>query len=119
MHEDTVSQPFGADSSVNPLNPQRTKIALVYLAVAIGILPGLFDSLAGDADRILATAIITLRLIQNPLMLGFGGYTPFDACQVLLPPISGRKAPNVLPLAYQLRKAPWIHGSGGYIWHYG
>jgi hypothetical protein len=30
-------------------------------------MPGLLDGLAGDADRVLATAIIALRLIQNLL----------------------------------------------------
>src|SRR6185369_11447881 len=54
--------------------------------VAVGILPGLFDCLAGDADRVLAAAVIAFRLVQDPFVLGAGGYTPFDACHVLSAP---------------------------------
>src|SRR5204862_165301 len=59
---------------------------LLHLAIAIGILPGLFDGLAGDADRVLAAAVIALRILEDPLVLGAGGYTPFDSCHVLSAP---------------------------------
>src|SRR5207302_1546956 len=74
--------PFGADRGVDALDPQSAEAALLHLAVAVGILPGLLDRLAGDADGVLAAAVIALRLIQNALVLGAGGYTPFDACHV-------------------------------------
>src|SRR3546814_10370292 len=53
---------------------------LLHLAVAIGVLAGLLDGLAGDADRVLAAAIIALRLIQQPFMLGARGRAALDAC---------------------------------------
>src|SRR5439155_20310044 len=40
------------------------------------------DRLAGDADRVLAAAVIALRLLKDALVLGAGGYTPFDACHL-------------------------------------
>ena len=80
-HTKSIQQSaFGANAGVDALNPQTPEGPLLHLAVAIGVLAGLFDGLARDADGILATAIIALRLIQNPLMLRLGGYTPFDTC---------------------------------------
>ena len=83
VHERAIGHPFGADSGVDALNPQGTEAALLHLAIAIGVLSGLFDGLTGDADRVLTTAIIALRRFENPLVLCAGGYTPFYACQFL------------------------------------
>jgi hypothetical protein len=60
-----IGQAFGADGGVDALNPQRAEIPLLDLAVAIRILASLFDGLASDADRVLAAAIIALRLHQE------------------------------------------------------
>ena len=57
VHELTIGQAFDANSSVNALDPKRAEGALLRLAVAIGILARLFDSLTGDANRILPTAV--------------------------------------------------------------
>ena len=46
------------------------------------------DGLAGDADGVLATAAIALRLIQNPLVLGTGGNTTLDTGHSLAPQFS-------------------------------
>jgi hypothetical protein len=73
VHEFAVGQAFDADSRVDALDPQATEGALLNLAVAISILAGLFDGLTGDANRILATAIIALGLFQNILVLGARG----------------------------------------------
>src|SRR5262249_10190309 len=83
VDELAVGQSFGADRGVDTLDPQSAEVPLLHLAVAVGILPGLFDRLAGDADGVLAAAVIAFRLIEDPLVLGAGGYTPFDACHVL------------------------------------
>src|SRR4029079_8226797 len=77
-----VGQTFGANRGVDPLDPQSAEAPLLHLAVSIGVLPGLLDGLAGDANGVLAAAVIALRLVQNPLVLGAGGYTPFDACHL-------------------------------------
>src|SRR6185312_17344645 len=90
VDELTVGQPFGADRGVDSLDPQGAEAPLLHLAVAVGILPGLLDRLAGDADRVLAAAVIALRLLKEAFVLGAGGYTPFDACHVLSLPTSGR-----------------------------
>jgi hypothetical protein len=55
---------FLADGCVDALDPQSPEGPLLNLAVAIGVLAGLLDSLAGDPDRVLAAAVIALRLIQ-------------------------------------------------------
>ena len=83
VNELAIGQSLGADRSVDALDPQRAEVAFLNLAVAIGVLPGLLDSLAGNPDRVLATAVLALRGIEDPLVLGAGGYTPFDACHVL------------------------------------
>src|SRR3546814_9665 len=79
VHELRIGQAFGANRGVDALDPQGAERTLLNLAVAIGILAGLFDRLLGDADRVLATAIIALRLIQYALVLGARGDAAFDA----------------------------------------
>ena len=78
MDELAIGQSLGADRGVDSLDPQSAEAPLLHLAVAIGVLAGLLDRLAGDADGVLATAVIALRLIEDALVLGAGGYTPFD-----------------------------------------
>src|SRR5947209_6196939 len=83
MDELAIGQTFGADRSVDALDPESPKTPLLHLAVAVGVLACLFDRLAGDADGVLAAAIIALSLFQDPLVFGAGGHTPFDACHRL------------------------------------
>ena len=59
-----------ADGGVDALDPQRAEIALLRAAVAIGVLPGLLDGLAGDADGVLAAAVKAFCLLQDGLMTG-------------------------------------------------
>src|SRR5439155_9208244 len=87
VDELAIGQSFRADRGVDALDPQSAEAPLLHLAVAVGILPGLLDRLAGDSDRVLAAAVIALRLIQDALVLGAGGYTPFDACHGLSAPL--------------------------------
>jgi hypothetical protein len=70
VDELAIGQSLGANRRVDALDPQGAEAPLLHLAVAIGILPGLFDGLAGDADGVLAAAIIALRIVQDPLVLG-------------------------------------------------
>src|SRR5690606_23572696 len=86
VHELRIGEALGADAGIDALDPQAAKAALLHLAVAIGILAGLLDRLAGDADRVLATAVIALRLIQNALVLGARGRAALDACHRSEPP---------------------------------
>ena len=65
-----------AHGGIDALNPERAEIALFGAAITIGILARLFYGLAGDADRVLAAAILAFGLLQNCLMTGVGGYTP-------------------------------------------
>src|SRR4029079_16865654 len=82
VDELAVSQALGADRGVDALDPQSAEAPLLHLAVAVGVLAGLLDRLAGDANRVLAAAVIALRLVEDALVLGAGGYTPFDACHL-------------------------------------
>src|SRR5579864_8079041 len=80
MDELTVGQPFGANRRIDSLDPECAKAPLLHLAIAIGVLAGLLDRLSGDADGVLAAAIIALRLLEKAFVLGAGGHTPFDSC---------------------------------------
>src|SRR5581483_735027 len=53
--------------------------ALLALAVAERILPGLLDGLLGGADGVLAAAVIALGGLVDFLVLGVRGHTAFDA----------------------------------------
>src|ERR1700724_4577695 len=68
-----------AHRGVEALNPQRTERALLALAVAEGVLPGLLDRGLGGADGVLAAAVKTLGGPVNFLVLGVRGHTAFDA----------------------------------------
>src|SRR5690606_33295927 len=79
-----VSEAFGAHRGVDPLDPQRAEVALLHLAVAIGVLAGLLDRLAGDADGVLAAAAIALGRVQNPLVLLARGRAALDTGHALV-----------------------------------
>src|SRR6476469_259468 len=67
VDELAVGETFGPDCSVDALDPQSTKAPLLHLAVAVGVLPCLLDSLASNADGVLAAAVIALCLLENAL----------------------------------------------------
>src|SRR5262249_58511085 len=74
-----VGQSEAADCGVEALDPQGAERALAPLAVAEGILVRLFHRLLGDADRVLAPAVIAFGGFEDLLVLGVSGDTPFDA----------------------------------------
>ncbi len=78
VDEPAIGQPMLADTGVDALDPKRTKIALAYLTVAIGILPGLLDSLVGGAKSVFATAPIALGGFDDFAVTGVGRDAPFD-----------------------------------------
>src|SRR6185312_2620388 len=119
VDELAVGQPFGADRGVDSLDPQGAEAALLHLAVAVGVLPGLLDRLAGDPDRVLAAAVIALRIVEDALVLGAGGYTPFDACHLAALLTSGRTGPRPSRAPYRRRRESRCRGSGGCTWHCG
>jgi len=65
---------------VDALDPQCAEGALAALAVAVGVLHRPLDRLLGDADRILAAAVVALDLFQHLLVLGVGRDAALDAC---------------------------------------
>src|SRR4051812_32250093 len=115
MDELAVGQPFGADRGVDALDPQSAEAPLLHLAVAVGVLPGLLDCLAGDSDRVLAAAVIALRLLQDPFVLGAAGYAAFDACHLCGLLTSGRTGPRPSRAPCRRRRELLCRGSGGYI----
>src|SRR5690348_3133897 len=115
MDELAIGQSLGANRGVDSLDPQSAEAPLLHLAVAIGVLPGLLDGLTGDADGVLAAAVIALRIFQDPLVLGAGGYTAFDACHGPLLLISGRRGPRPSRAPYRRLREFLCRGSGGYI----
>src|SRR4051812_4443319 len=119
VDELAVGQPLGAGRGVDPLDPQGAEAPLLHLAVAIGVLPGLLDGLAGDSDRVLAAAVIALRIVEDPLVLGAGGYTPFDACHLTALLTSGRTGPRPSRAPRRRRREFLCRGSGGCTWRCG
>src|SRR5665648_13250 len=67
-----VSRAIGPRGGVDALDPQGAEGALPHLAVAIGVLAGLVDGLLGDADGILAAAVIPLGRLQHLAVAGMG-----------------------------------------------
>src|SRR5690606_16929880 len=84
VNEAAVGQAVLTDSSIDALDPQSAEIALAILPVAICVLKRLLNRLLGDADGVLATAVETLGLGKNLLVLSVGGYAPFDACHLMI-----------------------------------
>src|SRR5215470_10091508 len=79
VDKSAVIEPKRPHRGVEALNPERPEGALAALAVAIGVLVGLLDRLLGDADRVLATAEIAFRGLEDFLVLGVSGDTTLDA----------------------------------------
>src|SRR5580698_1012981 len=64
---------------VEALDPQGAEGALSPLAVAKGVLVRLLDRLLGDADGVLAPAVIALGGFEHLLVLGMRSNAAFDA----------------------------------------
>src|ERR1700688_3859962 len=78
--EAAVIEAERAHCGVEPLNPQRAERSLLPLAVAEGILARLLHRLLGDADGVLAPAVIALGGLEHLLVLGMGCDAALDAC---------------------------------------
>src|ERR1700733_9147827 len=102
--ETAVVQPERPHRRVEALDPQCTEGALAPLAVTEGVLVRLLHRLLGDADGVLAPAVIALGGFENLLVLGMRSNAAFDAshgrsplkiCRTLngLPPVAARRQP--------------------------
>src|SRR5690606_404867 len=69
-----------AAASVDALDPQGAEVALLGLAVAVGVLTGLFDGLTCNADGALAAAVIAFCLFKNALVAGAARHASFHSC---------------------------------------
>src|SRR5664279_2063596 len=79
VDKDAVGHAERAHRGVDALDPERAEGALLALAVAESILPGLLDGGLGGADGVLAAAVKTLGGLVDFLVLGVRGHTAFDA----------------------------------------
>ena len=79
VDKDAVGHAERTNRGIDALDPERAERALLALAVAEGILPGLFDRGLGGADGVLAAAAETLGGLVDFLVLGVRGHTAFDA----------------------------------------
>src|SRR5579862_7011146 len=78
--EAAVVQPERPHRRIEALDPQCAEGALLSLAVAEGILARLLHRLLGDANGVLAPAIIALGGLEHLLVLGMGCDAALDAC---------------------------------------
>src|SRR5882757_7198475 len=78
--EAAVVEAERAHRRIKALDPERPERALAALAVAKGVLVGLLHRLLGDADGVLAPAVIALGGLEDLLVLGVPGDAAFDAC---------------------------------------
>src|SRR5215475_15906906 len=69
-NEPAVVQPERPYRGVQALDPQRAERALAPFAVAESVLVRLLDCLLGNADRVLAAAIISISGLQDLLEFG-------------------------------------------------
>src|SRR6266849_6786676 len=97
VDEPAVGQAEGAHRRIEALNPERPERALAALAVAVGVLVRLLHGLLGDADGVLAPAVIALGGLEDFLVLGVRGNAALDACHGGSPVVvrcdGGRRTP--------------------------
>src|SRR5271154_6179500 len=74
-----VGEPEAPDRRVEALDPQGAEGALAPLAVAEGVLACLLHRVLGNADGVLAPAVIAFGGFEDFLVLGVSGDPPFDA----------------------------------------
>src|SRR5690606_31109482 len=79
VDKSAIGQAVFAGCGIDALDPERTEIALLGPAIAIGVLACLLDRLIGDAEGILATAIIAFRGLENFTVTGVRSNAPFYA----------------------------------------
>src|SRR6202165_1507115 len=79
VDKDAVGHTERTHRGIEALNPQRAEGALLALAVAEGVLPGLLNRGLGGADGVLAAAVKALGGLVDFLVLGVRGHTAFDA----------------------------------------
>src|SRR4029077_4471611 len=79
VDKDAVGHAERTDRGMCALEPECAERALLALAVAEGILPGLFDRGLGGADGVLAAAGETLGGLVDFFVFGVRGHTAFDA----------------------------------------
>src|SRR5262249_5819459 len=72
IDKSAVGHAMLAHGRIDALDPEPAKGALLALAVAVAILQCLFHRLLGDADGVLAPAIVALGLLQDFLVLCSG-----------------------------------------------
>src|ERR1700722_8561673 len=79
VDKDAVGHAERTHGGIEALDPQRAEGALLALAVAERVLPGLFDGGLGGADGVLAAAVKTHGGLVDFLVLGVRGHTAFNA----------------------------------------
>src|SRR5690625_5086480 len=87
VHELGVGQAMLTGGRIDSLDPECAKLALAHPAIAIGVLQRLFDPLDGDAVNVLATAAVSLGLLDDLLVGGMPGRATLDSCHVFSPPL--------------------------------
>src|SRR5512138_1742226 len=80
VHETAVAQTVEAGRGVDADDPQRAEIALLLLAVDVGVLLGLDDRLLGDAEDLAPGVVIALGTAEDLLVAAARLYTTLDSC---------------------------------------
>src|SRR5690625_3571038 len=80
VHEAAVAHAVDPGRGVDAGDPQRAEIALLLLAVDVGVLLGLDDRLVGNAEHLAARVVVTLGLAQDLLVAATCGDATLDSC---------------------------------------
>src|SRR5690606_11216856 len=80
VHETAVAQPVGAGGGIDARDPQAAEIALLLLAVDVGVLLGLDDRLLGDAEDLAPGVVVALGTGEDLLVATTRLHATLDSC---------------------------------------
>src|SRR5262245_30081900 len=113
-HECAVAEAALACRGVDPRDPQGAKLALAHPAVAVRVLPRLHHRLLGDAKDVLPAAAISLRLVEDLLMLRARRDAAFDAWHGLV--LLTRRGASCARSARWPGRRRWCRAGGACAW---
>src|SRR6516165_1893716 len=104
VHELRISEAVLARAGIDPLDPQRTKVALAVTPVAVGIAQRLLDLFDGHAIGSAAATAVAPSEVEDLLVTGVGRNPAFDARH--------SSPPQIRHVSQDQLGVPLLHGRG-------